>query len=82
MPGVNLSQDQARCLPCPRSSFEGLYKIAQHEGVQSLWRGTDAAVLLTVPLVAIYLPLYDYLLERSSAAGSSFSHLHYARCGY
>jgi solute carrier family 25 protein 39/40 len=56
-------------LPSYRSSIDGLYKIARHEGLQSLWRGTDAAVLLTVPLVAIYLPLYDHLLEKCSSAG-------------
>ena len=55
---------------CCRSSIDGLYKIARHEGLQSLWRGTDAAVLLTVPLVAIYLPLYDHLLEKCSSAGA------------
>ena len=55
-----------------RSSIDGLYKIARHEGLQSLWRGTDAAVLLTVPLVAIYLPLYDHLLEKCSSAGAQF----------
>lgn len=54
-----------------RSSFDGLFKIARHEGLQSLWRGTDAAVLLTVPLVAIYLPLYDHLLERCAPAGAA-----------
>lgn len=69
MPGSSGLADLTNCLRC-RSSFDGLYKIARHEGVQSLWRGTDAAVLLTVPLVAIYLPLYDYLLEHCSPAGA------------
>lgn len=62
-------QSASSALPNYRSSFDGLFKIARHEGLQSLWRGTDAAVLLTVPLVAIYLPLYDHLLERCSPAG-------------
>ena len=50
--------------------FDGLYKIARHEGLQTLWRGTDAAVFMTVPLVAIYLPLYDHLLDSFSGAGA------------
>ena len=36
-----------------------LTKIARHEGVSSLWQGTNVQVMLAVPLVAIYLPLYD-----------------------
>ena len=46
-----------------------LLRMARTEGVRSLWRGLDAAVLLNLPLIAIYLPCYDYLESKCSAAG-------------
>lgn len=53
-----------------RSVLDGLHKIARHEGLLSLWRGTDAAILMTVPLVAIYLPLYDTLMDNLTPLGT------------
>lgn len=53
-----------------RSMIHGLLKIARHEGLTSLWRGTDAAVLMTVPLVAVYLPLYDHMLHSLTDSGA------------
>ena len=32
------------------------------EGVQAMWRGTTASLLVAVPMVGIYMPLYDQLL--------------------
>lgn len=36
-------------------------RMAEKEGLKSLWRGLDAAMLLNLPLIAIYLPCYDYI---------------------
>lgn len=38
-----------------------LARMAEKEGLKSLWRGLDAAMLLNLPLIAIYLPCYDYI---------------------
>ena len=53
-----------------RSTFGTLGKIAQKEGVYALWRGTEASLLITVPLIALYLPLYDTLLQSLQGAGA------------
>lgn len=31
------------------------------DGVRSLWRGLDTAIVLSIPMVGIYMPLYDHL---------------------
>ncbi|CAL8471779.1 g11321 [Coccomyxa elongata] len=57
-------------LPSPayRSALDGLLRIARHEGPGVLWRGTDLSLLVAVPMVAMYFPLYDSLLQRFQAA--------------
>lgn len=52
-----------------RSMFDGARQIVRHEGAAVLWRGTDAALLMSVPLVTIYLPLYDHLLRVLAPTG-------------
>jgi solute carrier family 25 protein 39/40 len=45
--------------------------IRAREGLPVLWRGTSASLLIAVPMVGIYMPLYDSLLDSwSSKLGS------------
>ncbi|BDA47153.1 Solute carrier family 25 member 40 [Coccomyxa sp. Obi] len=55
--------------PAYRSALDGLLRIARHEGPGVLWRGTDLSLLVAVPMVAMYFPLYDSLLQRFQTAG-------------
>lgn len=52
-----------------RSALDGLLRIARNEGPGVLWRGTDLSLLVAVPMVAMYFPLYDSLLQRCQNAG-------------
>ena len=47
-----------------RSALDGILRIARHEGVTGLWRGTEMTLLISVPMIGLYLPLYDSLHRR------------------
>jgi hypothetical protein len=38
------------------------HTIHPQEGLAAMWRGTTASLLISVPMVGIYMPLYDHLL--------------------
>lgn len=45
-----------------RSSLDGLWKISRHEGLPVLWHGVNVSMVISVPAICLYLPLYDHLL--------------------
>lgn len=47
--------------------------LHRREGLRGLWKGTPEALLMAVPLVGVYLPVYDALLHRLAQAGPEAS---------
>ena len=45
-----------------RSCIDGLWKIVRHEGPSVLWHGVNVSVLISVPMICMYLPMYDNLM--------------------
>ena len=43
------------------STFDGLRKIAQNEGIWTLWRGLSPTLVMAIPGNVIYFTGYDYL---------------------
>lgn len=43
------------------STFDGMKKIARHEGPLTLWRGLSATLLMAIPANVIYFTGYDWL---------------------
>ena len=43
------------------STFDGLRKIAQNEGILTLWRGLSPTLVMSIPGNVIYFTGYDYL---------------------
>jgi solute carrier family 25 protein 39/40 len=62
---LNACECAAEQLPA-HSMWETAKTISSREGLPVLWRGTSASLLIAVPMVGIYMPLYDALLEQWS----------------
>ena len=49
--------------------IDGMRKIIGSEGPQGLWRGVNVSLLISVPTIMLYLPLYDHLVTEFSSLG-------------
>lgn len=54
-----------------RSCIDGLWKIMRHEGPSVLWHGVNVSVLISVPMICMYLPMYDTLLAELESKSSA-----------
>lgn len=52
-----------------KGTYDALKRIAQDEGVRALWRGTGLSLTMAAPMVGIYLPLYDVMLQSLEETG-------------
>lgn len=48
------------------SMWDAFRKIVRQEGAQVLWRGTRTSLMMSVPMVGIYMPIYDYMVQEGS----------------
>ena len=49
--------------------LDGMRKIVGAEGPQGLWRGVNVSLLISVPTIMLYLPLYDHLVKDLDTLG-------------
>jgi solute carrier family 25 protein 39/40 len=49
------------------STFDGMRKIARHEGITTLWRGLSPTLVMTVPANIIYFTGYDWLRHNKAS---------------
>lgn len=53
------------------STLDAIRKISREEGMRVLWTGTREGLLMAMPMVGLYLPLYDTLVHRMSSLGAA-----------
>lgn len=58
------------CCAGGRSCVDGLWKITRHEGPSVLWHGVNVSVLISVPMICMYLPMYDFLLAELDSSST------------
>lgn len=57
-----ISSGRLSTRPAYRSCIDGLWKIIRHEGPSVLWHGVNVSMLISVPMICMYLPMYDFIL--------------------
>ncbi|KAI0106620.1 mitochondrial carrier [Daldinia grandis] len=60
------------------STFDGMKKIARHEGLTTLWRGLSPTLAMTVPANIIYFTGYDWLRYNKTSPVSKMTKEEYA----
>ncbi|KAF9921982.1 hypothetical protein FBU30_007939 [Linnemannia zychae] len=54
-------------------TWDGVKKIARHEGASSLWRGLSPTLAMSIPATVIYFVGYDYLRDVLSKQAAALS---------
>lgn len=55
-----------------RGTVDALKRIVRYEGPVALWKGTGLSLTMALPMVGIYLPLYDAMLEYAQKQGTGY----------
>eukprot|EP00798_Chlamydomonas_sp_ICE-L_P005886 gene5886-33457_t len=68
---LDYQMSQAALKDSKQTMMKTVRSIYRQEGIPVFWRGLDSSLLMSIPMVSIYMPLYDALKGRmvSSAPG-------------
>jgi solute carrier family 25 protein 39/40 len=68
----NVARSGHKMMEPYRGTVDALKRIVRCEGPVALWKGTGLSLTMALPMVGIYLPLYDAMLEYAQKQGTGY----------